>query len=855
MTNPFIPSGSDAAMVLLWKIFGNVVNTMTSSPVNAGGAQVTDASNMLAAAFRYFDSGVLLFGSLILTAVTIFGVSNSASDGEVLGKTWNTFYTPVRTVAAAGSLIPAASGYAPVQIILLYVVAWSVGFASNLWTNVVSSVVATDVTQSALNSVADDTNFSNAVSQAIRMEVCAGAMNKAFNSLGLTNQAGQPLSLSFQTKPINGTWVGTQTAETIIYFADPYAPGSDKLCGSITLDDEQPVFKDAANAAASNGLQGLATAAVKDISTNQTLQTLRSDLASARLDFYKNMFSPDSSSPVPSEANAIMQAVDSAPPVSAQAMAADIANYKSQLENTIQTAVRNDISKQSTDALATALTSQGWTMAGSYWNNLAQIKDFVKSASESTLTTTEPDEAGIRSMFSNGDMYNAVSSIVIPYEVAAAEATKQALALPAAAGTANASPASPSLQSNFTLNDFTAGGTDVKQTVAQIYNKIPTWLVGKVVNAIGQQDDAVMHVKDIGDSITSVVDDILQWKADTTAVLAGIGKEADAVSNESVLGTNVSAATGIVSGIVKGISTFIDERFDIVKPALYTLMYLGNWMSIWLPMVPFYIFALGVIGWLLFVVEMMAAGMLWAAAHTTPARDNSFIGGQMQGYMLVMSGFFRPALMIIGLVASNAILGPAIDFINAAFLAKFESVAQGSELMTTSIAAYMLGYGTVLTSTFMMAFGLPQTLPDRILRWVGAGIGDLGEQGARGRIENTASSQAQQAMSRAMDSANKSPSGKDSSNPGASGQSDTGSKRHEEMLEAQSVSRYAQTMTDTGEGADISSRSERQGTEAKQQRDIEEKRHGEILEALGGRHQAQAMTDTGMGAAISPQKD
>lgn len=45
----------------------------------------------------------------------------------------------------------------------------------------------------------------------------------------------------------------------------------------------------------------------------------------------------------------------------------------------------------------------------------------------------------------------------------------------------------------------------------------------------------------------------------------------------------------------------------------------------------------------------------------------------------------------------------------------------------------------------MLVFSLPQTLPDRILRWIGAGISDMGEQSTMGRIESGASGHARMA--------------------------------------------------------------------------------------------------------------
>jgi conjugal transfer/type IV secretion protein DotA/TraY len=767
-TNPFIPSGSDAAMVLLWKIFGNVVNNMANGSINAGGAQVTDASNMLSAAFQYFDSGVLIFGALIMTGVTIFGVANSANDGEVLGKTWNTFYTPVRTVSAAASLIPSSTGYASIQIIMLYIVAWSIGFASNLWTKVVDVSISSTITQSALNSVKDDSNFNNAMGQAIRMNVCALAMNQAMATMGL------PTKLVYQQQTTNGTWVGTQSTTTRIYFADVNSPGSDALCGSITLTDTQPVIS-----------QSLVNGVVQTITTAQTMQQLRNGVANARMQFYQNMFSQ--SGFAAQEAAQIVAAVQQQVPLSAGALATQMATYKTQLTTTITSQVQGSVANQS-NALAQLLTSQGWIMAGSYWNNLAQIKDFVNASTDSKVSITAPDSAGLESFFGSGDVLTSVQSATEQYQVLAAELVRRAIDNPASAGTNANKPAPPSLQSDFTLNDFTSGGTSGRQMFEQTLNQIPTWFIEGIIYAIGQADDPVMRVKNVGDSITTTANLLFLWKTNVVAVLDGL----QATAQSTILPGGSMAA-----GVLKGIVSWLTQTFGFLVPSLWTLMYLGYWLGIWLPMVPFYVFTIGVVGWLVFVVEMMAATMLWAAAHTTPARDNSFVGSQMQGYLLIMSGFFRPALMVLGLVASNAVLGPAVDFINTAFLAKYQSMTQNSLTVLSSVAGYTISYVFILTSTFMLIFGMPQTMPDRILRWIGAGIGDLGEQGTMGRLENAASSQSRAAMSYGMNASNAQQTEKTRA-AATEEQRGIESRRHQDMLEALGASRNSSTVTDTG---------------------------------------------------------
>jgi conjugal transfer/type IV secretion protein DotA/TraY len=431
-----------------------------------------------------------------------------------------------------------------------------------------------------------------------------------------------------------------------------------------------------------------------------------------------------------------MSAADSGTTLSATALANTLASYRTELTEQIQSQAQSVIGNSSS-GLASQLTSQGWVMAGSYWSDMARIKDTITNAGSAAALTAPPSTMAREGFFGSGDMLNSVEGITTRYEVLADELTKQALANPASTSSDPNAQVLPTFQSDFSLNDFTAGDQGVRETFTRIFNYIPGLVVRRIVGAMNTSDDPLMTVKNVGDSITALANAVLFWKGAVTAILSGLGT---AAASSSIPGTSALA------GIVQGMYTWFTQTFGFLSPGLWGLLYIGYWLGIWLPMVPFYVFAIGVVGWLVFVVEMMAAGMLWAAAHTTPARNNSFIGSQMQGYLLVMSGFFRPALMVLGLVASNALLGPAVSFINAAFIAKFTSMTQDSLTMITGVAAYLLSYAFLVTSTFMLVFGLPQSLPDRILRWIGAGIGDLGEQDTTARIERQAGNNSRNAI-------------------------------------------------------------------------------------------------------------
>jgi conjugal transfer/type IV secretion protein DotA/TraY len=736
MALPFTPASDDAAVEYLREIFGSVIDTIV--PPAVGATQTGESAAMLAEAFRSFNSGVLLFGSLILLYVTVFSVVNTANDGVALGKKWNTFYTPFRTVIAAGSLIPGANGYAMVQWAMLFIVCQSIGFASTMWTKVVEHATSQTIVERAQRSITDDPNFDSIITNALRMRMCAYGVNKAITAvLGTDNSAAAStaLTLKQETKNLtNRKWFSEDTTvdEITISYQSANWPGSDTICGKMTLTNTMSKIKQSGNDAVS-----------ADIKTN-----LRSSIEKVRNRYVTGLFG-DKLNPVVESLVAAAEAPDKT--VSVSDVRSQLNEIRTAMMGEISTAVASELTSSNTD-LVKNLTGKGWIFAGSYARELARIKDAIRTSTASRSEYTAGDENALDLRLS-GDVLKAVKGSMSSYTGLTDQVVQKVLASPSAS---TSRPTMPTIQTSFSQSDFLLGGEGVKSTFSKYFTNLGDTVVTGVIYYMEADDDPVMRVKNVGDWMAVTAETLLLVKAVTVPVLTGLEK---GLASSAVPGT--AAMTGIVAGVL----SYLVETWNSLMPSVYTILYGGYFLGIWLPMVPFYIFGIGVAGWMIYVVEMCAAGVLWAAAHTTPTREDSFIGSQTQGYLLVMSGFFRPALMILGLVASQAVMNPIVRYINEAFVANFRSVQATSTTGLMSIAGYILVYCFIMAAAFMLTYSLPQSLPDRILRWIGAGIQDIGEQNTAGRVESGASGQSrnaalaaaskQAAFARARDDKNK----------------------------------------------------------------------------------------------------
>ncbi|MEQ6352814.1 DotA/TraY family protein [Ralstonia pseudosolanacearum] len=706
MANPFTLSSTDQAIEMLRMVFGSVMDIVVP-----GLSRTADTPNsqMLAEAFRIFNSGVLMFGSIILTWVTIFGIANTANDGQALGKRWSTLYTPLRTFSAAFLMIPGSSGYAGIQVLMLLIVSWSIGFASTMWSGVVQYAVGTNVAQEAAKSVVKDPNFDSIAVNAIRMTLCASGVNAAMASVSPDSKT----SLQYMRIDSPPDYSQSQGAiyKTTFQFADPAWPGSEAMCGKIVM---QNTF----NAPPRSGSK----------MANDVAPSIKEAIYQVRTRYVDQLLSGSFTQQIASKVATDGQTID------ATAAAGFIEQLKDQQMKEIVATVSQQVGNNENGSVLKTMTDKGWVYAGSMYREIGRLKDAVRNTTISSSDFIPGAQNPLETVLT-GDSLTAGNAVLTRYSAVASELSRRIFE--AAPQIKANQPTLPKLQSGFTIQDMTDGGGSVKGTINKVFNQGANSVMTGVVYYLEDPDaDPIMKVKNLGDWMAVAGETLALWKVTVSSALEGVS---GAAQSSTIPGTSALA------GIAKGIATFVAELWAFVAPSISTLMYLGYFLGTWIPMVPFLIFATGVIGWLIFVVEMMAAGMLWAAAHTTPAREDSFIGSQTQGYMLVMSGFFRPALMVLGLVASNALLYPCTAYLNEAFVTQFRSLQADSVTGLFSLACYSVIYGILVFVMYMLIFGLPQSLPDNILRWIGAGVGDLGEKGMGMKLEGTASQQARQA--------------------------------------------------------------------------------------------------------------
>ena len=134
----FAPPPADVSVIFLGNLFGVVDGVLHGT-----------GSQILGNIFSVFNSAVLALGGMLISYTLVISTINTAHEGQMLGKDWDSIWVPLRTTAGLGLLIPKASGYCLMQIIFMWVVVQGVGAADKVWNAALSYLNRGGVIQQA----------------------------------------------------------------------------------------------------------------------------------------------------------------------------------------------------------------------------------------------------------------------------------------------------------------------------------------------------------------------------------------------------------------------------------------------------------------------------------------------------------------------------------------------------------------------------------------------------------------------------------------------------------------------------------------------------------------------------------
>lgn len=769
MTMPFTPCPSsgctDVSVGILEWIFGPVVAILTQG----GDPDTIDASaSVIASILSVFNSGLLVVASLIVSYIAVMGVTNTANEGEAMGRNWSSLWTPVRVVAGGSVLLPTTSGYSFIQLVVMMFALWGVGFANSLFdigiqTGIVSGAATNVSAQMGFGTGAkpnpnyplyDLRQFSQ---EYLAVAWCKRTVNSTYSDGGSTPQIGST-STPDQTIAEGGS------KKALVYLmkdrnAATNVGGGVPLCGSVkfysyaapaaiaaeTTTAAASIFDPAkiqSNAAAMSAIRTAALTA-KVVAVNKIMADIETWVsewpATAIAPGWDNV-----------QSNRFNQIVNEAQSAMMASLTAQIA-----ADSTLKTIMQQYVND---------ITADGWAMAGGFYQRLSGMRQEVAQIySENVAQATAPNLNSLP----NGPhaqlaqtSYTTVYNTIISKSLSGASYTPPTT--PRAADIKSA--LVPSSMDDLSIDTLGSRGDSVMSGFVG-------WGMERVSAAMIGTDgdvDAIARIKTTGDVLALMQS--MGFAADKLVhtSLSLLKASAAAVGSVSLLGVNVDA-TPLADTALNWV------MYNFLQPLAEVTTWLGRlafYFGVFLPSLPYTIFIIAVVGWVLAVLQSVIAAPLWAVMHMTP--DRTFVGSQTQGYLLLLSLFIRPALIILGLFAAMMVANPIIGYIAKAFWAMYHANVTSAESLGWFIEFlqwknWLIVYGFVLLPVMYMIFGLSQSLPDTVLRWIGAGISSMGETQAAEQMRGQSEKYGPGALTGGSAPRGKSGSGDDNRLHGGSG--------------------------------------------------------------------------------------
>ncbi len=131
------------------------------------------------------------------------GNLNTANEGEFLGKKWSSIWIPVRSSIGIFLLLPRASGYSTIQVLMMWIIIQGVGLADSVWNSALDYLANGGVVIVQQGLALDTGNVIPSIANIFRSEVCLSTMQnilvKGYNQA----QKNNPSSISDIPYPPN----------------------------------------------------------------------------------------------------------------------------------------------------------------------------------------------------------------------------------------------------------------------------------------------------------------------------------------------------------------------------------------------------------------------------------------------------------------------------------------------------------------------------------------------------------------------------------------------------------------------------------------------------------------------------
>lgn len=675
---------TDKSLEYLRYIFGSVVDVIT------GGTGPASPDSIIGALSEILNTGMLIFTGLIVGYVFLTGVLNSAHEGNPLGKMYSTMWIPLRMVVALALVLPFAGGYSTMQIGVIWIAGHGIGLANSAWEKALDYMSSTGTLYPPTISI----NYENIGKSMLESRVCMHGINTADRHVNVeekpvemvNNNQNSTMATSGQTQStpaVANHRVQQRYDSRYNLVSAGIAYGSAWLsgfpngvprnyganpCGSITLEfaeiDEGVAIEPAV------------------ISFQQKIIEITANL-DEDLD--------------PLARAIVSKAVDETQPdPDITAFNSAIQTYKTEYEKAVNDAMSaiatiriNKWDGGNPDAAGTTVGARdaGWITVGAWYWDFQRI-----NAETQAMVNVKPQMEGPTEDAQENDDYSTFESALNSY------------------------------LSKMQVQD--QYGNTVTALERSSYAE-DDWSLDKVLSLTKASIDLAMTNPDPVSGMANVGHSLIT--AVEIGYLASIPVYIAADTASDVADATGGFTGGAAMAIASPILSLIEEGRTLLVIAGILLLPIAIMLAFYLPATPMILWIMGVAGWFILLIEAVIAAPIWAASHAMP-EGNGFVGQRaMAGYMVMLSLFLRPTLMIFGFFASMVLMIVMGKVVTLLFLPAMSSMNAGYVAGIVTLFAMLAIFTALIIQIAHRAYGLIHEVPDKVLRYIGGGAENLGE--------------------------------------------------------------------------------------------------------------------------------
>ena len=744
---------------------------------------VSYQSDAVAQMFNVINASLLGLGTIVLTWHTVYGLFQTAHDGQFLGNRWHSAMAPIRIGMGIAGTVP-IKGFCAAQIIIIKVFLAGFGLGNMIWSTYVGAatgqtagIVSVTVPPMTMN----ETNTFNAI---VSSASCYEAARYFYRPAAQPGSADGPLQDSQMTSvlaPERG-WSGARPL-----FQDPILNTSSaasspvttglfdfgQVCGGVQLpQDNLTTYQTDAQRAASSVVQlspyqsgrfGNFVTQAQQKSGQQGLQTTtgaETAFLQARNQAFFHFVQQMMSSPY------ITDVAAGNVPGGVTLQGVNLVSYLSQIRGdyaqyeqaVLKAAGQMQAKLNSTTLKDLALQSVtlGWASAGAMEPQiLSQEVNVDNLVSEKpTIIPVNMDALG-DTVFPGieqkvADETTKAEDVVAYGSIGSIESSNLAGAGSTGIALTGSSQLDTSLQKVAVTRDqmISEAKKDPTNFLSAIgkYNgsMLERYLIGisaaDPINPIGEISNTGVWVKGLGYGVFATYEGALFWAS-----------SAKAEAGNTWVGNITSFFSGgVTTAGTSGLAAVMKSMALLVDALGLWLVTVGIAMDYLIPMLGYTIWISALAVFMLFIVEAVAGAPFWSFSHIRADGQDLVNQEQSYGWKIIPVAILYPSMMVVGLVLANVAMSAIINLVNHTFLVATNAI--GAVYDPFGLAAVLSILFGIYYNVIQRSYRLITWIPEWVMSWMGSsgvnrgdghgegvGIVDKTRQGGEGQIRGMGS--------------------------------------------------------------------------------------------------------------------